>query len=383
MSGNNPPRIMIIDDSPEDIHLLLTELKDNYQVNAATSADDALQILGDNQNTPDLILLDVNMPGTDGYQACKIIKEDPLLQDIVVVFLSANDSTEEIIQGLDAGAVDYIIKPYQPEILQSKIKSALQTANARQQLKRQADAANELAFTMMAESSSLGSIINFYRSSFTVNNAQELASSTAEAIATQNLSCIVYFCEGGIKEVESSSGTPSMLEIELLERLVNNNEPFIEKDERCFAIQQNIVALIKNMPLENAKRGSLKDFLKITLEGANAKLSYFAERQALSAEKNQLIGSVIQETKAALDELREKQENHKKENLEILDRMVHKVEHSFVSMGMSDVQEDNLLELISESINEALDHMEEGLTMDENIKNLVVKLSEAAKNAAS
>lgn len=68
-------KVLIVDDSPEDIRLLMQELKNEFQITAATSADDALQMIS--ENIPDVVLMDINMPGTDGYAACAILKDSP------------------------------------------------------------------------------------------------------------------------------------------------------------------------------------------------------------------------------------------------------------------------------------------------------------------
>jgi CheY-like chemotaxis protein len=377
----NNTRLMIVDDSPEDIHMLLAEFKDQYQLHAATSADDALQMLGDIEK-PKLILLDVNMPGTDGYEACKLLKQDSNFADIPVIFLSANDSTEEIIQGLEAGAIDYVIKPYDPSILQTKVKSALALSDKKMQLRQQAEMANQMVHTVMAESGNLGTIINFYRSSFNVQSAKLLAELIVEALESQGLDSVAFLSKQHILEMHSSSGMPTMLEIELMERLVDGSDPFVERGNSCFVVHQNVVALVKNMPEDEVKRGALKDQLKIMLEAAQAKLEYFLEMESAASEKTKKIGGVIIETKSSLDELRNNQEAHKKRSMEILDEMVEKVEGSFFSLGLTDAQEEQLLNLLSESVHESLEHLETGLKMDENIKHLVIKLSEAAQDAA-
>lgn len=373
--------LMIVDDSPEDIHMLLAEFKDQYQLHAATSADDALQMLGD-IDKPDLILLDVNMPGTNGYDACKILKQDPNLADISIIFLSANDSTEEIIQGLEAGAIDYVVKPYDPIILQTKVKNALALRNKKMQLKEQADMANQMVHTVMAESGNLGTIVNFYRSSFNVSSTKLLAELVVEALDSQGLDCVAFLSKGELLEMHSSSGMPTMLEIELMERLVEGDQPFVERGNSCFVVHHNVVVLIKNMPEDEVKRGSLKDQLQIMLEAAQAKLEFFLQMQYAASEKTRKIGDAIVETKSALDILRNEQESHKKRSMEILDEMVVKVEANFFSLGLTDAQEEQLLTLLSESVHESLEHFESGLKMDENIKLLVAKLSDAAQEAA-
>lgn len=82
MTSNDPMiRVMIVDDSPELIHMLLEDLQGEFAVTAALNAEEALQLLADSER-PDIILLDINMPGMNGYEACEVIKSDPALVDI-------------------------------------------------------------------------------------------------------------------------------------------------------------------------------------------------------------------------------------------------------------------------------------------------------------
>src|SRR3990167_3842 len=108
--GIRKPTLLVIDDSPVEIQLIIENLKHNYAIQVATSGEKALQKLGSDL-IPDLILLDVHMPGLDGYDTCRRIKSNPTTQDIDVIFVSAHDTTEEKMAGYDACASDYVIKP--------------------------------------------------------------------------------------------------------------------------------------------------------------------------------------------------------------------------------------------------------------------------------
>jgi DNA-binding response OmpR family regulator len=92
-----------------------------------TVAEDGVQALEEvSREKPDLILLDVRMPRMSGYEACRRLKEDPATSSIPVVFLSAKGQDEEIKEGLESGAVEYIVKPFAPDELTNQIKDILQ-----------------------------------------------------------------------------------------------------------------------------------------------------------------------------------------------------------------------------------------------------------------
>ncbi len=114
--------ILIVDDVPDNIHLLADILRGDYQVKGVTSAKKAIELCRSDK-APDLLLLDIMMPEMDGLQLCRQLKRDPLTQHITVIFISALDQNEKVVEGLELGAVDYITKPIVPAITKARIKN--------------------------------------------------------------------------------------------------------------------------------------------------------------------------------------------------------------------------------------------------------------------
>jgi len=137
-NNKDRPTILIVDDTPDNIMLLSRLLKDRYNTKVANNGSLALQIA---QATPglDLILLDVMMPGLDGYETCRQLKANPVTADIPVIFLTAKSQVEDEALGLALGAVDYIAKPVSPPILFARVATQLTLLDARRQLKEHND----------------------------------------------------------------------------------------------------------------------------------------------------------------------------------------------------------------------------------------------------
>ncbi len=108
--GENP-KFSIVDDTPENIQVLMETLKDQYAIVAAINGEKALK-MAVAEPRPDLILLDIMMPGMDGFEVCSRLKADPETRDIPVIFLSALDDTANKVKGFTAGAVDYICEAF-------------------------------------------------------------------------------------------------------------------------------------------------------------------------------------------------------------------------------------------------------------------------------
>ncbi len=117
-------KILIAEDEPDIRELVLFMLRfAGYEVIAATNGEEAVQIAS--REVPDLILLDVRMPRMTGYDACRLMKANPTLRDVPIVFLSAKGQEAEIQSGLDAGAEEYLLKPFSPAELTNRVRGIL------------------------------------------------------------------------------------------------------------------------------------------------------------------------------------------------------------------------------------------------------------------
>ncbi|HVK56870.1 MAG TPA: response regulator [Burkholderiales bacterium] len=134
-SGNERPRILIIDDTPANLRLLNSILIEQaYTVHPANSGEHALRFL--ESTTPDLILLDIRMPGLDGYQVCEQLKNNERTRDIPVIFISAADDVSDKVKAFTAGGVDYIVKPFQVEEVLARVNTHLSLRSLQKHLEK-------------------------------------------------------------------------------------------------------------------------------------------------------------------------------------------------------------------------------------------------------
>jgi putative two-component system response regulator len=145
--------ILLVDDTPENLTVMSTLLKDNYKVKIATGGEMALKIAASDW-LPDLILLDIMMPGMDGYEVCRRLKQDSRTMNIPVIFLTAKHEVEDETKGLALGAIDYITKPISPPIVMARVKNHLALKAMTDFLRDQNDwdTAERLAFTLKGAS---------------------------------------------------------------------------------------------------------------------------------------------------------------------------------------------------------------------------------------
>ena len=140
-----PPQdsvILVVDDVQQNIQVVGTMLREvGYSIMPATSGAAALQRV--QKKLPDLILLDLMMPEMDGLEVCRRLKADSLTQQIPVIFLTASNEMEHLVKGFEAGAVDYVTKPFNAPELLARVRTHLELKHARQRLREMNDEKNE------------------------------------------------------------------------------------------------------------------------------------------------------------------------------------------------------------------------------------------------
>lgn len=116
--------VMIVDDTEENIDILVGTLGESYDISVALDGESALEDI--EGNLPDIILLDIMMPGIDGYEVCRRLKANERTRNIPIIFLTAVSETENEDLGLQLGAVDYIVKPFHPTLVERRVKNQLE-----------------------------------------------------------------------------------------------------------------------------------------------------------------------------------------------------------------------------------------------------------------
>ncbi|MBU2515581.1 response regulator [bacterium] len=133
MTEKTNPQILVVDDNTQNLQFLGNLLsKSNYELAIAQNGELALEFL--EKEIPDLILLDVMMPGIDGYEVCRRLKKNHKTRDIPVIFLTAKSEVEDLVKGFEVGAVDYVTKPFNSLELLARVKTHVELKRAREEI---------------------------------------------------------------------------------------------------------------------------------------------------------------------------------------------------------------------------------------------------------
>ena len=203
--------VLVVDDTPTDIAVISGVLKDSFRIKVATNGKKALAIARASDK-PDLILLDVVMPGMDGYEVCRHLKATPATREIPVIFLTGVTDAENEEKGFEIGAVDYIHKPFSPPIVLARVKTQLALQAALRQAREARDQAEELLHALRAELAGVARLTAM----------GELAASIAHEIR-QPLAAVVNNANAGLRWLNNQP--PNLKQVRTaLKRIVRDSE---------------------------------------------------------------------------------------------------------------------------------------------------------------
>jgi CheY-like chemotaxis protein len=284
--------VLAIDDDKYVHHIIEESLAEFCKIIHAKDGDEGLRLT--NKYNPDIILLDIEMPGMSGYDVCKTIKQSQNTQDIPVMFLSSKIELSDRVKGYSVGASDYITKPFNAEELIARIKVLYEYRQKCAKLKLDIVKANKTAEIAMTESGDMGRIMRYVGQSYHANNFQSLSEYFFTFFAPLNLDVVVVFWyqSKGIFYSQQSGVCP--LEQELLEQH-RHAQRFVDIGSSTIINYPKVSLLIKNMPVDNdALYGRYKDLFPHILEVTNEKVVTM-ERSESSYEQAAQISTALQD----------------------------------------------------------------------------------------
>lgn len=283
-------RILAVEDDPIQARTLEILLRRAYSVTLAESGEECLEAVG--REPFDLVLLDVMLPGRTGYEVCRELKLRPSTADIPVIFLSANATLEDRLQGFEAGGFDYLAKPVVMDELVRKIDLLLSHLEEKRALARTADAAVSTAMTAMTSAAEQGLVLDFMRRSFACVDARSLATAVVAAARRFGLAAMAQVRTAGSAVAWSDDGPCTPLEQSVLAAVAGGGR-IVDLKNRTAINFDRVSVILKNMPIEEAERyGRLKDHMAMLVEGANARAEALDLDRRLSAETARTVMAV-------------------------------------------------------------------------------------------
>jgi DNA-binding response OmpR family regulator len=376
------PLITIVDDEPTTCELLAGALEGRYRVQAFGHGQALLDSLA--TQAVDLVLLDVEMPGLDGYQTCRALRAGPVQADVPVIFLSAHSLLEERLQGYAAGGNDYLTKPFDIDELNAKILNAIDAHRRTRQLAREAADMGEAAAVTAEMMGEIGVVLDFQRSIADCHAPGQIATALLDALARFGLDgCLRLQTRRGTVS-RSSAGALSALETSLLQHLESRPDTRIVTmgtnlgfayGAATVLVRSVAWALAASDPATLDAMGRARDNVALLVEGALSRL------HALDAEADAqhlvLAQRLIDMTRQALHDLEQSARQVHDDLDAVFEHSRADFEYLFPLLGLSHEQEDRLLAIVTQQRASGLEVLARSRQAEQGLRRLLDRLADA------
>lgn len=342
-----PFTVFVVDDDPLVLEIISAILEPDCRVRTFASAEACLAQLASDK--PDFFLLDIKLPGIDGYALCRQLKDDPALSRIPVTFVSGHDTIEDRLRGYDAGGEDFIVKPFAPEELLRKLKVAQAMVLNQRSLAGQLEDAELLSSLAIASMDESGTLLQFMSKLIAMDSAAEIADGALALMQRFKLDGVVQTRLPDETQTISAAGKNLPLEVSIIEHVRGQGRIF-EFRRRSVHNFERVTLMVNNLPLSDPDYcGRLRDHLSIAAQAIDARL------QALQSEAARRLAqrrfqSALQEVGDAIATLREAQRSDSTAGARLIKALQESLPESFCRLGLTDAQEKTLQDLVSDFV---------------------------------
>ena len=371
---SNKLTILLVEDDNFAANLTTKMLAKDYTVQHVLGGQEALDAIA--KSLPDLVLLDVDMPGMSGYEVCKTLRNDSSIAELPIIFLSGRVSDEERLAGYEAGGDDYLTKPVSTVDLLAKIRLGLANYAERKRLKADYTNAFSTAMTAMSSSAEIGAVLQFLRKSFTCNDYSSLAQEVLATFTSFGLeaSVKIHGTQGAI--YYSPNGPCSQLEVSVLTNMSKQGRLF-EFGARTSCSYEHITIIVKSDAKSDPDRhGRMKDNLAWLAEGADARVVAL-DGIAAMVKHDSLVQMHATITKA----LQGIDQRHREQGVksgQIFEELQRAFDRKMITIGITQSQEEELAQLLLVAGNDVRSLYEQGLEISTHMESLLKQLANPA-----
>lgn len=344
------PLILIIDDCDFTAIYLEGLIGDHYRIRYCANGESG--IAAALAEIPAVVLMDVEMPGMDGYAACRLLKENPLTRDVPVIFLSARVDPADRLAGYEVGGEDYIAKPFEPDELTCKVDVLLRNHQNKHELAQRVRWATDAAMTAMSNVGDSGIIMRLLADMMASLDDRSVADCIMRAMEAFDLDVSLQLRGGDETLSWSSEGGCSPLEESVLGNMATCAR-IVDLGVRSAFNYPRVSIIVRNMPRGNPEHyGRVKDNLTKVAEAVDVHLRSLGRVRSAVRRGDKLL-DLLQRNMARLQEIESRYRVQRAASSQILNRLVEDIECSFVSLGLTEAQEGDLQERIRNAIDEA------------------------------
>lgn len=334
-------KVFIVDDDPSSrLVASFCFQRPEFELVQLESGEACVAALG---QKPDIVLLDIEMPGLDGVATCQAIRAAGLTST-QVIFVSVRNDLETRLRAYDAGGDDYIVKPVLPDELEPKVLVAMHVLEQQRSLEAQVEQASSIAFSAMSAAAELGTVLHFLQASFATHTVDGLSAALAQALEQYGVEYILQLRSGQESLCFSGQGEANQLERSILDHVRLMDRVFQFHDRMVINYPQ-VTLLVRGLPLgDDARLGRMRDNLALLIEGADTRLKALSDQLTLSRQAHG-IGEAAMRLSEALEVIEQEQDTVRLNALCVMENFIEELERSFVHLGLSERQEALLSEL--------------------------------------
>jgi CheY-like chemotaxis protein len=363
--------ILCVDDEPVNLVILQELLQDRYELTIAKSGEGCLQQVA--VQSPDLILLDVNMPDLDGLETCERLKSDPETAEIPIIFVSALASQDELMAGYEAGGDDYITKPFSEEILQKKIEIVLASQQRKQELKKISDKAVEALMNNLSTTDELGMVVRFLHQCQSADTLDELARNVFDCLRQFELDSSLLMLDEPENRVWFSDDIDRPMESQILESL-RGQDRVVSFGTRLAINSDHVTVLVRNLPTTVEQVDRVREHLSIMIEGLDTRIQAM-QSQTLLDQRREVLHRVLTAAREHLGRLDETSKQQRARSAEIVTDMGKELERSLLQLDLSARQEAALKKIIDSAAEQTAAVYDEGMKIGEKLQEIMDELS--------
>lgn len=362
-------KVLVIDDDSTAQRFICNALQDHYQV--ATASDGDLGISKVFEWQPDVILLDVEMPGKNGYEVCEQLKSGAATCHIPIIFVSGNSSLRERLIGYEMGGDDYLVKPCEKELIKAKVDYICAQYETQKKLGEEAYSAHRVAKDAIQSSAEIGRAIRFVEKSYALPSFDELAAEVFKTMAELGLKTSVMFLSNqGSLFYTYNQQAISPLERDLLD-LTHDKGRFYDFGCRTICNFRQVSLLIKNMPLDDRERyGRLKDTVPFILGATDEKIRSLDTHDSLLKQAESL-NNTTDAIRTTLDNISQSASRSQDKINETMRTTMQDLDFMLPRMGLDDDQEKSIIDRLDRTFMETVSNLDIGMELKGSLSGIV------------
>jgi EAL domain-containing protein (putative c-di-GMP-specific phosphodiesterase class I)/DNA-binding response OmpR family regulator len=360
--------VLIIEDDPQYQNLLLESLSEQYDIHIASNIKQAETLL--HRVEPEIIISDVNLPDGSGIDFCKLKLESEIMKDASILFISGGKDFNNKFEAYEAGAMDYIEKPFSIMELIAKIKQVATYQSRRKVLVQGVDDAHSMATQSLKDAAYYGDIVQFYKNLLHCQDEQQMAKELFRFMGQKNLNTAIEFrSNNSCSNFDQQNSVCSAIEINLFELLKNNGRLF-EFGKRIIVNDKHVSFLIKKMPDDAGEQGRIRDYIAVLAEGMEARY-----RDIL---RQRVLNTVMQQLQVLAHKLLDSVEKENKD--EIMETFSLDLKMSFHVLDLSETQEQYLAQIIDDMIKRKDGNEHSASDIGNEVKKILESMEESMEN---